>query len=72
MRNGKEMYLCEVFGHAKELWMEKKDIPLVLIEEYNTFGNIGHHTEVSKHQSIRGHQSQLSDYVNHLLHDVIR
>jgi hypothetical protein len=34
-------------GCEEQIWMEEKDIPLVIVEQLNSLGSISHHTEVS-------------------------
>ena len=42
----KSGFICSIYGQAENVWIEEKDIPCVILKEFENFGRLGNHTEV--------------------------
>ena len=42
----KSGFICSIFGQDENVWIDEKDIPCVILEEFEKFGRLGNHYEV--------------------------
>ena len=43
-----QTYLCDIYGSDEKIVLKEKDIPLVVVEEYEKLGSLENHQEVNK------------------------
>jgi hypothetical protein len=55
---------CMLYGCKDIVWIEEKDLPLILLEEFTKFGNLGNHLKVVCKEKLFGREYCLVRWIS--------